>query len=154
MAQQPPPYGPGWLRWRISKGLARVGLLTVAGTALAAVAASKRRQAALSLPDGGFIIELDLEQQGVAEHVGPKGLQTLLMQQGRTPLQLSKVVEALRSAGGDERVKGLLTLIGSHQMGVAQVQVCADRLRSWMCVLTRKTWLLPLPIAPACSSGL
>ena len=118
-----PEYGPGYLRWRLNRSLRNVGLLVVAGGALAGWVARRRAAAATALPEGGFVLELDLESQGVAEHVSGRGLRALLSASGRRPLQLSTVVEALAAAGDDERVKGLLALIGAQPAeGLAQVQ--------------------------------
>lgn len=115
-----PEYGWGWIKWRVGRSLRNVGLVVVAGGAVATWAARRRLDQA-RLPEGGFLLELDLESQGVAEHVGPDGLQTLVAQ-GRKPLALRQVVGALREAGGDERVKGLVALLGAQSMGMAQIQ--------------------------------
>ena len=102
-----------------------MGLLAVAGLALGTAAARRRAQAAAALPDQ-FVLEVDLENTRLAEHVGPKGLQALFQQGGALPL--ARVVEALRAAGEDERVVGLLALLGGPggSMGLAQVQELRD----------------------------
>lgn len=122
-AMAAPEYGAGYIRWRVNRSLRNIGLFVVAGGALASWAARRRLAAATALPDDGFVLELDLERQGVAEHVSGRGLRALLSPGARKPLQLSAVVDALRSAGEDERVKGLLALLGAQPAGgLAQVQ--------------------------------
>lgn len=116
-------------RSRVRSGLAGVGLLTVGATALQVAAARRRSSAAL--PSDGFILELDLEQNSLVEHVRPNPLAALMGQGGPGVLQLSKVTEALRAAGDDARVHGLLALIGSTQggagvTGLAQMQELRD----------------------------
>lgn len=117
-----PEYGAGYIRWRVNRSLRNIGLFVVAGGTLTSWAARRRQAAATALPDG-FVLELDLERQGVAEHVAGRGLRALLSPGAPKPLQLSAVVDALRAAGDDERVKGLLALLGSQPAGgLAQVQ--------------------------------
>lgn len=123
MSSAPPPrYSLAWLSWRAGRSLRNVGLVVVGGGTLAAWVASQRRARALSLPADGFLLELDLEEQGVAEHPSGKGLQALLLREGRPPLQLSSVVQTLTAAGEDYRCKGLLALLGSQPMGIGQLQ--------------------------------
>lgn len=118
----PPEYGWAWVKWRAGRSLRTLGLLTLGSGAAAVWVARRRTRAAAELPEDGFILELDLESQEVVEEPPPKGLQALLAQQGRRPLQLAAAVDALRAAGGDGRVKGLFALIGQHGMGLAQIQ--------------------------------
>lgn len=122
-AMAAPEYGAGYIRWRVNRSLRNIGLFVVAGGALASWAARRRLAAATALPDDGFVLELDLERQGVAEHVSGRGLRALLSPGTPKPLQLSAVCEALLAAGDDPRVKGLLALLGAQPAGgLAQVQ--------------------------------
>lgn len=93
----PPEWGLAWLRWRVNRSLRNVGLVTVASGALLAAASERKRRQALDLPASGFLLELDLEQQGVAEHVASPGLAALLAPGARKPLQLRSVVDALHA---------------------------------------------------------
>ncbi|EFN58740.1 hypothetical protein CHLNCDRAFT_34059 [Chlorella variabilis] len=83
-------------------------------------------QATTALPAEGFILELDLEASSVVEVTRSPGLQSLL-QPGTAQLSLQEATGALRAAGGDPRVKGLLALLGGQTgMGLAQVQELRD----------------------------
>lgn len=126
------PAPPGrWRRFRTRSKtvLAGVGLITVSGAALQAWAA--RRRLSAGLPEEGFILELDLEQNKIVEFAKPRSLAALL-DPGHDSLQLSAVAEALREAGSDTRVRGLLALVGGGGsgagLGFAQTQELRDAL--------------------------
>lgn len=69
-----------------------------------------------------FILEVDLEDIELVEKQHG-GFQSLLAA-GKPKLELHKAVSALKAAGTDERVVGLLGLIGplGGEAGLAQVQ--------------------------------
>ena len=103
-------------------------------------------QATTALPAEGFILELDLEASSVVEVTRSPGLQSLL-QPGTAQLSLQEATGALRAAGGDPRVKGLLALLGGQTgMGLAQVQELRDAVADFRqvprsCSLCRLAWL-------------
>ncbi|KAL4457967.1 hypothetical protein ABPG75_012832 [Micractinium tetrahymenae] len=123
------PGGPGrWarLKGRAKNGLAAIGLFTVSGAVLSAAASQRRLKA--GLPEEGFILELDLEHNMVVEHARPNPLAPLLDPQHRGTLELGQLAEALRAAGDDGRVKGLLALLSAAEggLGFAQTQELRD----------------------------
>ncbi|GAB4815409.1 hypothetical protein N2152v2_002455 [Parachlorella kessleri] len=108
--------------------LAAIGLGTVTTGVLVTLTYKRlvkeklKLQPDLTLPAEGFILEIDLEDVELSEKQSG-GLQALLSK-SRPKLELQKAVRALKVAGGDERVVGLLALVGDlgKEAGLAQVQ--------------------------------
>ncbi|CAL5221921.1 g4192 [Coccomyxa viridis] len=106
----------------LKTGLAVVGTLSI-GTSLAiGYAIRSARAAKQKLPDE-FVLDLDLEDIQLVER---SATNPLIQNLGRVrkQLELKQVVEALKIAGSDSRVKGLTATIGANEqfMGLAQIQ--------------------------------
>lgn len=76
-----------------------------------------------------------LPRAQVVEHARPGPLGSLLDPQHRGTLQLGQLTEALRAAGDDGRVKGLLALLSAAEggLGFAQTQELRDAVAEFRC---------------------
>eukprot|EP00891_Asterochloris_glomerata_P007384 jgi/Astpho2/7384/fgenesh1_pg.00114_%23_29_t len=111
---------------RYGKGaLIATGTLSLLGTAVAVSNSKKRSQKAIKLPDS-FVLELDLEDVQVVEQQ-PSPFAFLASGGSPAPLHLPQVVHALKEAGKDGRVRGLVGVLGGQPAGqMAQIQELRD----------------------------
>eukprot|EP00891_Asterochloris_glomerata_P004635 jgi/Astpho2/4635/Aster-00207 len=111
---------------RYGKGaLIATGTLSLLGTAVAVSNSKRRTQKATKLPDK-FVLELDLENVQVVEQQ-PSPFAALTSAGTPPSLHLPQVVHALKEAGKDSRVKGLVGIMGSQPAGqMAQIQELRD----------------------------
>lgn len=107
---------------RVTRGaLISVGALTLAGSLSASLLSKKAAQKRLQLPED-FVLVLDFEGSDLTEK--PDDPITKLKLGNINQVQLSKMVDALKHAGSDKRIQGMVGCIGDAQKhgGLAQVQ--------------------------------
>jgi len=103
-----------------------LGKLTALIIALSVGAAVVRWFTSKHVP-GKTVLELDLDAS-YAEHVPDEGVESLLF---REAPRFRNLIDAVRKAAGDSRVKGIVARGGNVRMGIGQVQEFRDALTAF-----------------------
>ena len=107
------------IRERATKALAGVGLVTVAGLTAYNFSVSSKVRQARKIPEKS-LIHFDLSIPIVETQPPPLAA---LFNPGSSPISLRSVIESIRKAASDDRIKGILCTFGAGaQPSIATVQ--------------------------------